>query len=178
MSSPLLSALPVFAYGTLKQGFHNHAAYCRGALDVIPGRTWGRLYHWQPGIPILAVPDDGILLTGTRHLEGDLEAARAAQERAQGAGARPAGRGWRRIEGEVIWFPDPAPRLRLLDAFEGVHPRPAEKTYERVLLAVQLAETREGLPSTCAAWAYVLPPFADEPEEAVDADAWQPGSGR
>ncbi len=171
----LASALPVFAYGTLKQGFHNHAAYCRGALDVVRAEVWGRLYVWEPGIPILAVPDETILLTGTRHLAGDLTAAQAmAVEPARLR--KPAGRGWRRIQGEILYFPDPEARMRLLDAFEGVHPRPSAKTYERVLLPTRLHEEREGLGASEAAWAYVLPPFADEPEQSIDADAWRPGT--
>ena len=169
-------SLPVFAYGTLKQGFHNHAAYCRGARDLIPAETWGRLYIWQPGIPILQVPDDRILLSGTRHLAGDLEAAKRMTPDAKHQAKSP-GRGWRRIQGEVIVFPDAEPRMKLLDAFEGVHPAPSARTYDRVLLPVRLRESRKGLPEWMAAWCYILPPFADEPDERVDTDCWQPGMG-
>lgn len=174
MNAP--GTFPVFAYGTLKQGFHNHAAYCRGALDVMAAETWGRLYLWEPGIPILQVPDDRIQLTGTRHLEGDLQAAARTTIDERHATRSP-GRGWRRIQGEVIVFPDGPRRMKLLDAFEGVHPAPSAKTYERVLLPVRVHEPRDDAPAVMAAWCYILPPFAEEPEERVDVDTWQPGMG-
>lgn len=166
--------LPVFAYGTLKQGFRNHAAYCRGAVDVIPAETWGRLYVWKKGIPILEVVDEDILLTGTRNLATDLTMAEEVMAAGPTPARRPVGKGWRRIQGEVLVFPDAEDRLRLLDAFEGVHPPTAKETYARVLCRVHLHESRRGVGTDAAAWAYVLPPFADKPAERLDTERWQP----
>lgn len=169
--------LPVFAYGTLKQGFRHHAAYCRGAVEVRPAELWGRLFLWQPGIPILEVPDERILLTGTRALGADQTAADALGSDPERPLAmhRPRERGWRRIQGDWIVFPDPEERLKLLDAFEGVHPRTSEQAYERVLCTVRLHDTPDGLEPLQVAWCYVLPPFAEPPGDPIPADSWQPG---
>ena len=147
----------------------------QGFLDLRPAEVWGRLFVWQPGIPILKVPDEQILLTGTRHLAGDLIAAGGVQPPAPTK--RPAGRGWRRIQGELIVFPDAEPRMRLLDAFEGVHPAPSAQTYERVLLPIRLHDPKPDEDPWTTAWCYILPPFADDPDEAIAADHWQPGLG-
>ena len=64
--------LPVFVYGTLKAGFHNHASYCQGVTRVVPAETWGRLHVWQPGIPIMAVPRRKVLLLGSPDVADDL----------------------------------------------------------------------------------------------------------
>ncbi|MDF1702653.1 MAG: gamma-glutamylcyclotransferase, partial [Planctomycetota bacterium] len=164
--------LPIFAYGTLKQGFRNHAAYCRGAVEVHPADTWGRLYVWQPGIPILHVPDDRILLTGTQDRRADIVAGGTLATSTAPALAtkRPRGRGWRRIQGELLVFPDAVERLRLLDAFEGVHPMPAKRTYERVLLPVRRHSSSHGAEGMTTAWAYVLPAFADMPDVPLATD--------
>ena len=170
-------ALPVFAYGTLKQGFLNHASYCRGALDVMRAEVWGRLYVWRPGIPILQVRDEDVLVTGTRDLAHDLGRAAGILEAGVAPARRPAGRSWRRIQGEILVFPDPQARLRLLDAFEGVHPATSTQPYERALCRVRLHEPRGGHPQHTAAWGYVLPGFAEEPARRLDVDTWHPELG-
>ncbi len=167
------SGLPIFAYGTLKQGFRNHAAYCKGALEVHAAETWGRLFLWQESVPILQVADTSILLMGSKDVSADLEAARAQEAPARLA--KPRGRGWRRIQGELIVFPDPEARLALLDAFEGFRPMPASRSYERVLLSVGVHASRWSTKRVQTAWAYVHPPLQDLPDTPLDVDVWHPG---
>ena len=165
----------VFAYGTLKQGFQNHAAYCAGFTEVRPGWAWGRLYRWRAGIPILQVPDETILLMGSRDVEGDLQASCSLVPGSRApARGNPGRRSWRRIRGELLLFPDGVQRLRLLDAFEGFHPSPGARTYERVLLPVEVGSGADRELRT--AWAYVLPPDRPPPAEDLPADVWHPGT--
>lgn len=51
--------LPVFVYGTLRQGFANHARFCFDVLEVIPASTAGRLYDLPYGFPAMVPADDG-----------------------------------------------------------------------------------------------------------------------
>jgi gamma-glutamylcyclotransferase (GGCT)/AIG2-like uncharacterized protein YtfP len=176
---PAGEPLRVFAYGTLKQGLRNHAAYCKGTLETHAAETWGRLFVWEPGIPILQVPDEKILVMGSQNLASDLAAAVAAGSdagRAPSMRLRPS-RGWRKIQGELLVFPDPEPRLRILDAFEGFRPAPRERTYERVLLPVSVHKSAWSTQRIELAWAYVLPPYVDLPEVEVASDTWHPWLG-
>lgn len=66
------ATLQVFVYGTLKRGGANFASYCHGALDVRPARVWGRLYALSAGYPMLAVPPESVLATGTADPAHDL----------------------------------------------------------------------------------------------------------
>ena len=112
-------ALAVFVYGTLKRGFENHAHYCRGVSEVLPASTWGRLHLWSPGIPILSVPRELVLLIGSPDAEADLRSAVPFLEGERALREQPArSGGWRRIEGQLLRFPDPVRRLSLLDALE------------------------------------------------------------
>ena len=175
---PAGEPLRVFAYGTLKQGLRNHAAYCKGTLETHAAETWGRLFVWEPGIPILQVPDEKILVMGSQNLASDLAAATAAARsdagRAPSMHLRPS-RGWRKIQGQLLVFPDPEPRLRILDAFEGFRPAPRERTYERVLLPVSVHQSSWSTQRIDLAWTYVLPPYADLPDVAIPSDTWHPG---
>ncbi len=169
----------MFACGTLKQGLRNHAAFCKGTLEAHDAATWGRLFLWEPGIPILQVPDEKILLMGSPDLPSDLAGAAAA---GQASDSPPSmrlrrSRGWRKIQGQLLLFPDPEPRLKILDALEGFRPAPRERTYERVLLPVAVHKSAWSTKRVALAWTYVLPPYADPPEIAIDSNAWHPGLG-
>jgi len=175
MSSPdPHGELAVFVYGTLKAGFQNHAHYCRGATRVLPASTWGRLYLWEPGVPILDVPREHLLLLGSTDLDADLlRAERTPPQEAQGP--PPRRRGWRRITGELLFFPDARHRLALLDALEGFHPRPSMRYYERILLDVAVEASPYGAKDHRPAWTYVLPTDQDPPGVPLDLSDWQPG---
>lgn len=169
------SALAVFAYGTLKHGFRNHAAYCAGVREVHPAVVTGRLHVWQPGIPILEVPESSILLMGSSDPARDLQAAGAVGPDDLGRAHGGPGLRWRRIQGELLVFTEGLERLRILDAFEGVHPSPRERPYERVLLPVQVQASAWGDRHLRAGWAYVQPPQQPAQGEALDTDLWEPG---
>ena len=53
--------LRLFVYGTLKRGYWNHDRFCRGVLDVQEAMVRCRLYEMPSGIPVLQVPEVGIL---------------------------------------------------------------------------------------------------------------------
>jgi gamma-glutamylcyclotransferase (GGCT)/AIG2-like uncharacterized protein YtfP len=168
--------LGVFVYGTLKEGFKNHSHFCRGATETHPAVVWGRLHLWAPTIPILAVPPDHVLHHGTPDLESDL-----ATERRIGQTPPPASLfapermgTWRRIHGELIVFPDPVRRLKILDALEGFRPRTRDY-YARALVPIQIGDAERGTARVRTAWTYVLPSEVKPPSEALDIDTWQPG---
>ncbi|MEM8674175.1 MAG: gamma-glutamylcyclotransferase [Cyanobacteria bacterium P01_G01_bin.67] len=55
------STLDVFVYGTLKPGYANHAAYCKGKVaSSIPAYTWGDLYALPMGYPAMTVGTDKV----------------------------------------------------------------------------------------------------------------------
>lgn len=173
--------LAVFAYGTLKEGFHNHEHYCRGVKQVLPALAWGRLYLWEPGIPIMAVPRERVEIVGSQQGAADLDAAAALDaRRVKWRSMRPLMRmwplrRWRKIAGELLIFPDANERLALLDALEGFNPRPGKRCYERVLMPVRLRPSPHAPKGTRLAWAYVLPQDEDPPSDPLDLSDWQPG---
>ncbi len=178
-SSPRAAAgLPVFVYGTLKAGLRNHASYCHGVTSVLPAEVWGRLYAWEPGIPILAVPRRKTLLLGSADVADDL---RRAQELLEGRPKPLSMRmgfqwRWRRISGELLSFPDPVERLRLLDALEGFNPPTGPRGYQRVLIPVRITNAPQTPSVVRAAWVYILPFDEDEPGRALKLRTWSPGS--
>ena len=56
--------LTLFVYGTLKRGYRNRQAFCRGFVEFREATVRGRLYE-GPGYPILKVPEADILAQGT-----------------------------------------------------------------------------------------------------------------
>lgn len=178
-AGPETEFLDVFVYGTLKQGFENHAAYCRGAIGVRSAWTWGRLHLWSERIPILDVPQPQVLMHGSGDLAADLRAAQALAL----AGLAPDpmkledGGRWRRVRGQVIRFPDPERRLAVFDAFEGFRPRTSAH-YGRVLLNVCTDATRWERECVQAAWAYVVPLGEDPPGDPLPAETWDPAPSR
>jgi len=168
--------LPVFAYGTLKEGFRNHERYCRGVIEVAPALAWGRFHEWEPGIPILSVPRSDILLLGSSDAAADLEAAEALVTR-PGPGLAWRTRfpwRWRRIRGQLLRFPDPVQRLRLLDALEGFHPATG-RGYQRVLLPTLVSSPDGGRREVRAAWVYVVPAGERAPGKPLRGVSWEAG---
>jgi len=72
----------VFVYGTLMKGFRNYKRYLEGRVNrIIPGKTYGLLYHLPEGYPALlpgyemiageiVAPVDDNLLKSLDRLEG------------------------------------------------------------------------------------------------------------
>jgi len=174
---PDAATMTLFVYGTLKEGFHNHEHYCRGVRSVEPAYTWGRLHVWEPGVPILAVPRREILLRGSADIPDDLLAVeRLLSRRRQPLDLRRFRmRRWRRIQGQLLSFPDPERRLRILDALEGFNPATGRRAYERVLLPVKRTDPEPGQPPVLAAWCYVVPAGEKAPGEGLDLVSWEPG---
>jgi gamma-glutamylcyclotransferase (GGCT)/AIG2-like uncharacterized protein YtfP len=168
--------LPVFVYGTLKEGFRNHERYCHGVIEVAPALAWGRFHEWEPGIPILSVPRDDVLLLGSRDAAADLEAAEQLVTRPGRAlvWKRRLPWRWRCIRGQLLRFPDPEQRLRLLDALEGFHPATG-RGYQRVLLPTLVHADDGTVREVRAAWAYVVPAGERPPGKPLRGVSWEAG---
>ncbi|MBM3465559.1 MAG: gamma-glutamylcyclotransferase [Armatimonadetes bacterium] len=147
--------LALFVYGTLKRGFPNHKRFCAGVVDVLPARVPGRLYVIPEGYPILEVPTELILRTGTADILGDVALQARIKPVPMEADA------W--VRGELLTFKDPEPRLIALDHLEDF--RPGRKSlYVRVLVSVELDQAGGGWRT---AWTYV------HPDEPLKLTAWK-----
>ncbi len=144
--------LRLFVYGTLKRGYWNHDAFCRGALEIPEAQVRGRLYE-GPGFPVLEVPDEDVLAYGTANPLADLATQaglsdsmgsdpRALPERAT-AGA------WGAVYGELLTFDDPDSRLPAIDRLEGFRPG-GSSLYRRVLVPATVYGAHE------LAWVYTV----------------------
>lgn len=132
----------MFFYGTLKSGQRNHG-YCRGARRVRGASVRGDLYDLPEGYPALVVPEQDILVVGTKnHL---LDAGKGHDPEWREASA-PEGA---TVFGELYAFDDPAERLPAIDRLEEFVPGDQASPYRRVLIP---ARTDTG---TTLAWAYV-----------------------
>lgn len=139
--------LSVFVYGTLKRGGRYHARYCPTVIDAQSASVRGRLYHLPQGYPMLDVPPETILESGTLDFDRDLAVqTRFASEppSASLALSEP----WRSIEGEVLRFPSAA-AFELLDELEGFLPY-GMGLYDRVLVWTLS-------PNPKPVWTYIAP---------------------
>ncbi|MFZ2446808.1 MAG: gamma-glutamylcyclotransferase family protein [Syntrophobacteraceae bacterium] len=168
--------LKIFVYGTLKKGFANHDSFCGGVLRIERARLCGRLFKLMPDIPVMVVPDREILARGTGNVASDLELQGRFES---GASAPPptgavsvepdaACKGWKRINGEVLFFDDPETRLPLIDGLEEFRPGGAS-TYVRVLVRAALADG-----SLTTAWTYVAG-FDTGELDGYEGETWFPG---
>ena len=64
--------LRLFVYGTLKFGQSRHHLLAARAERVEPAQVWGQLYHLPAGYPMLVVPSQSVLATGTDDPYADL----------------------------------------------------------------------------------------------------------
>ena len=162
-------SIALFVYGTLKRGYSNHDAYCRGVLRVEDALVRGCLYIRPDRIPFLEVPERDILATGTADAVTDAAAqqrlARQVEPRfaAEGPSGRPTGnRGI--VKGELLVFDDPEIRLPAIDRLEGFHPG-GRSLYSRVLVPMRVRD------AFTVAWTYAVetkPP--DWPR--LESDRW------
>jgi gamma-glutamylcyclotransferase (GGCT)/AIG2-like uncharacterized protein YtfP len=145
--------LRIFAYGTLKRGFPNHAEYCSGALRISPACLRGRLFKLSPEIPVMIVPGEDIAAYGTSSFAADIEVQEQFEAFLKGKKAKgwteAGGAAWRKVGGELLVFDDPYTRLPLLDSLEEFQPGHSS-TYIRVLVPITVSSGLE----TCA-WTYI-----------------------
>jgi gamma-glutamylcyclotransferase (GGCT)/AIG2-like uncharacterized protein YtfP len=127
--------ISIFVYGTLKQGYHNHNRYCRGAVSIEPAHVWGRLYALPAGYPGLIVPRESILATGTTNPTADAELQNSTKLEQQTL-AKPTG-DWDKITGELITLADPETDLPPIDRLEAFNPS-GWSLYERVLIPAEV----------------------------------------
>jgi len=133
--------LLLFVYGTLKRGYWNYKKFCQGVLSVENGAVPGRLYEQTTGIPMLQIPTESILASGSDDSLADV----ALQNRYSGRTplitadlqADNAGR-WNWVQGEILIFNDPEIRLPAIDALERFKPE-GPSHYQRVLAPVRTA---------------------------------------
>lgn len=162
--------ISLFVYGTLKQGHKNHARYFHDVTSITPARMRGRLFTMPQGYPMMVVPEDDILATGTTDPLADVETqtrgAALAPRSPAGSGFAPRYDGWREIPGELIRFDDHDWRLAILDELEGFRPD-GPSLYRRVLVPLASHPGR-------VAWIYVAPAdlAGDIRRHLVEIDQW------
>lgn len=144
MSEPVFR---LFVYGTLKRGYWNHERFCRDAISIETASLPGRLYKLPSGIPVLAIPAESIIATGSDDPLSDAHTQSAADE----CGGAPIEHGgqWRWIEGEIICLPDPHRTVPPIDRLEGYNPG-GFSSYRRVLVRTQASDG-----GGASAWCYV-----------------------
>lgn len=144
--------LKLFVYGTLKRGYRNHDAFCRGFVEIREATERGRLYE-GPEYPILEVPEADILAQGSIDPLADAATQARLSHRVQAGLQRlpegATGEIWDTVYGELFTFDDPETRLPSIDHLEGFHPG-GRCLYRRVLVPA----TVEG--ATQLAWVYVV----------------------
>lgn len=140
--------LRVFVYGTLKRGERNHARYCGSAVMIEPASVLGRLFFLRAGYPMLQVPSDLILATGTSDPMADLATQLRFGNHSSDHNAS-ATDDWEPIEGEILSFAEGSPVLSRLDRLEDFRPDDPAATYLRALVPL--------LGGAAPAWTYVAP---------------------
>ena len=139
--------LRLFVYGTLKSGQARHHLLAAQARTE-PAQVCGQLYHLPAGYPMLVVPPQSVLATGTSDPHADLVVQNqfaTRVENRQGL-AEPFRDEWDAIEGEVIALSE-ASLLKAIDRYEGFAPG-EPSLYVRVLVPTWGH-------STAPAWTYV-----------------------
>ena len=144
--------LRLFVYGTLRRGYWNHHAFCQGVLEIREAQVRGRLYE-GPGFPLLEVPEEDVLASGTAEPLADV-ATQARLSGQMGSSPRPDRESatvgaWGAVYGEPLSFNDPESRLPAIDRLEGFRPG-GSSLYRRVLVAATVEGARE------LAWVYTV----------------------
>ena len=132
--------LLLFVYGTLKRGYWNYKKFCQGVLSVENGAVPGRLYEQTTGIPMLQIPPESILASGSDDPLADVALQNRYSDRTPLTTADlqtdNTGR-WNWVQGEILTFNDPAIRLPAIDALERFKPEGPSR-YQRVLVPVMV----------------------------------------
>ena len=140
--------LRLFVYGTLKSGQSRHHLLAERAERIEPAQVWGQLYHLPAGYPMLVVPSQSVLATGTSDAYADLMVQNefATSRELHPRFAASDGNEWGPTEGEVISLAEIS-LLSAIDRYEGFAPG-GPSLYARVLVSTWG-------PSTSPAWTYV-----------------------
>ena len=140
--------LRLFVYGTLKSGQSRHHLLAERADRIERAQVWGQLYHLPAGYPMLVVPSQSVLATGSSDPNGDLVVQRhfATRTNDHQRFAASDGGEWGPIEGEVISLAEIS-LLPAIDRYEGFAPG-GPSLYSRVLVSAWG-------PSTLPVWTYV-----------------------
>ena len=138
----------IFVYGTLKRGFENHDAFCKGALRVEEAVVGGELYALPFGYPALVVREGTVRAAGTANPARDIDTQHQLNTSAVAPLQKPQ-QDSSQVFGELLTLDHPGVRLSKLDHLEGFVPD-GPSLYRRVLIPVASA-TRNVL-----AWAYAI----------------------
>ena len=144
--------LRLCVYGTLKQGYWNHGAFCEGVLEVREAQVRGRLYE-GPGFPLLEFPVEDVRAHGTADLLADVATqARLSDHVAPHPPDRSpkvhTGRLGRRVRG-AAHRRRPLSSLPCIDRLESFRPG-GSSLYRRVLVPATVEGARE------LAWVYTV----------------------
>ena len=142
-----MGSIDVFVYGTLRPGGRFHDRFCRGLVRAESAFARGTVERLPAGYPRMIVSDEDVIARGSGDLATDaalLAAASAKPAPAWAAGEAPT------VEGDLLRFDDPVPRLRALDRLEDFRPE-GGGLYDRVMIVVRVADRFR------PAWAYVAP---------------------
>lgn len=139
-----MRAIDVFVYGTLRPGGRFHDRFCRGLVRAEPASARGTVERLPAGYPRMIVAPEDVLARGSGNLAADAAIFAEARPRIPRSWDGPA------VEGDLLGFDDPEPRLRALDRLEDFRPA-GGGLYDRLLLVVRVGERFR------PAWAYVAP---------------------
>ncbi|NLI81361.1 MAG: gamma-glutamylcyclotransferase [Deltaproteobacteria bacterium] len=163
----------LFVYGSLKHGFSNHEAHCKGLVRFCPAWVEGRIFRLSCGFPALVLPEGAVLAKGSWNPAKDLELqylmnAGDPYSRKRRLFPCRASEKWRRIKGELQIYRDPM-LLHSIDALEEYAPG-LPSLYERVLTFVHTSPF-----GVITAWLYVAGENAGK-MDALEVDEWQEGT--
>jgi len=126
--------MTIFAYGTLMRRQANHR-FCKRAKSIEEAVVCGKLYQLPPGYPALQVPDESVLMTGTKDVFAD--AQDQYRENNDMDFEFKIYDGWSPVHGELVTFSDPERDVIPIDKLEGV-----PFYYDRVLVPAKKADGR------------------------------------
>jgi len=135
--------MTIFVYGSLMSKQFNHR-FCKRAKSIEEAIICGKLYHLPPGYPALQVPDESVLMTGTKEVFAD--AQDQYRENNDMDFEFKIYDGWGAVHGELVTFSDPERDIPDIDKLEGI-----PFYYDRVLVPAKKADG-----SIIAAYVYTM----------------------
>ncbi len=161
--------LKLFVYGTLKCGCHNFEKFCNGVLSVENGSVPGRLYLQTTGIPMLQIPPESILASGSDDPFADVALQNRYSDRTRFIVAdlqTDDTQHWNWVHGEILTFNDPGIRLPAIDALERFKPE-GPSHYQRVL-----APVRAGSGKNIIVWLYIAANQIQKSAKRLSGGIW------
>jgi len=135
--------MTIFVYGSLMSKQFNHR-FCKRAKSIEEAVVCGKLYQLPPGYPALQVPNESVLMTGTKDVFADTQDQ--YRENNDMDFEFKIYDGWGAVHGELVTFSDPERDVIPIERLEGT-----PYYYERVLVPAQKADG-----SIIAAFAYTM----------------------